>query len=168
MNRPNVKDWKTADLKNKSLEDIVVILNYYSGKIKRDRRDSRLETLFSKSQVYAVFSDWGSYDYQYRTLEKVFSSEDDAKKYIVEFEQHINSITALIPKDPKKEESFWNQGLSDDEYIALMDEYNSLVNKIEEDYYKSLGKQIFIDDDVIDFNTAQSFNMCIIEKKQLE
>ena len=167
MNRIDIKSWNKSDLEKMSHEQIASMLNYYSGKIKQNRRNSRLDKLLKKD-VFVVFSEWGSYDDWGITLEKVFSDEDAAKKYSEEFEKNIEYIKSLIPKDPTKEESFWEKPNVSEIYSKVFDEYISLRDKAEKDYYKSIGKDYLLDTDVIDFYHAEDFNRCTIEKKELE
>lgn len=163
------KEWNEKDLEKMEPSEIAATLNFYRSRVIALQRDARLESLLDKEpkHVYSVFSDWGSYDDWGRTLEKVFSDEDAAKKYAEEFEKNIEHIKSLIPKDPTKEESFWLKPDVSEIYSKVVDEYLELRNKAELDYYESIGKDYLSDTDVIDFYTVESFNRCVIEKKEL-
>ena len=163
------KEWNEKDLEKMEPSEIAATLNFYRSKVIALQRDARLESLLGKEpkHVYSVFSDWGSYDDWGRTLEKVFSDEDDAKKYVEEFEKNIENIKSLIPKDPTKEESFWEKENVSEIYTKVVDEYLELRNKAELDYYKSIGKDYLSDTNVIDFYHAEDFNRCVIEKSEL-
>lgn len=163
------KEWNEKDLEKMDPSEIASTLNFYRSRVIALQRDARLESLLDKEhkQVYSVFSDWGSYDDWGRTLEKVFSDEDAAKKYAEEFEKNIEYIKSLIPKDPTKEESFWEKPNVSEIYSKVVEEYLELRDKAELDYYKSIGKDYLSDIDVIDFYTVESFNRCVIEKNEL-
>ena len=163
------KEWKEKDLEKMEPSEIITTLNFYRGRIISLQRDARLESLLEKQtkHVYSVFSDWGSYEDWGRTLEKVFSDENDAKKYAEEFEKNIEYIKSLIPKDPTKEESFWEKENVSEIYSKVVDEYLALRNKAELDYYKSIGKDYLEDINVIHFYAAEDFNKCTIEKSEL-